>query len=136
MIDTATRAFVVARAGSRCEYCQLSQASYEATFNIDHIVASQHRLDDDPANLALCGPKCNRKKGPNLAGIDPLTQSLVQLYHPRRERWPDHFRWNGPLVQGLTATGRTTIAVLDLNNDDRVRLRQSLLAEGAFPTAP
>jgi hypothetical protein len=136
VIDSATRALVVARAGGRCEYCQLPQAGYEATFNVDHIVASQHRLDDDPANLALCCPRCNRKRGPNLAGIDPLSQSLVAIFHPRRDHWPDHFRWNGPLLVGLTAIGRATIAVLDLNNDERVRLRQSLIAEGAFPPVP
>jgi hypothetical protein len=104
-----------------------------ATFNVDHIVASQHRGDNDPSNLAFCCPKCNRKKGPNLAGIDPLTQSVVALFHPRHEMWADHFQWNGPLLIGATTTGRATVAVLDLNSDERVRLRKSLIAEGHWP---
>jgi hypothetical protein len=30
-MDSSTRALVIARAGNRCEYCQLPQAGYEAT---------------------------------------------------------------------------------------------------------
>jgi len=131
VIDSATRAFVVQRAGNRCEYCQLPQHGYEAAFNIDHIIASQHRLDDRPENLALCCPKCNRKKGPNLAGIDPQTQAIVPLFNPRSDGWSDHFNWRGLTLDNSTPTGRATIAVLDLNSADRIRLRQALTAEGA-----
>jgi hypothetical protein len=46
--------------------------------------------------------------------------------------WTDHFRWNGPLVVGLSPCGRATVAVLELNDDDRVQLRQALIDEGAF----
>jgi hypothetical protein len=132
VIDPATRVLVVARAGSRCEYCHLPQAAYAATFNVDHIIATQHRTDNAEANLALACPKCNRKKGPNLSGIDPVTKAVVPLFHPRNDNWQDHFQWNGPLINGLTACGRATIAVLDLNQDERVRLRQALIAEGLF----
>ena len=132
MIDTATRALVIARAANRCEYCRLPQAGYEATFHVDHITATQHEDNDDPANLALACPKCNRKKGPNIAGIDPDTQTLVPLFHPRNDLWRDHFLWNGPLLAGLTSCGRATIALLDFNGEDRVRLRRSLMAEGVF----
>src|SRR5437773_2171489 len=102
MISSATRAFVIARAGDRCEYCQLPQAGYEATFHIDHIIASQHWPNDDPSNLALCCPKCNQKKGPNLSGLDPLTHAVVPLFHPRNNTWAEHFRWTGPVLIGLT----------------------------------
>jgi hypothetical protein len=132
VIDSATRAFVLQRASNRCEYCKLPQQGYEATFNVDHIIASQHRQDDHPGNLALSCPKCNRKKGPNLAGIDPATQSLVPLFHPRNEIWADHFVWHGLILTGLTPTGRATIALLDLNGEDRIRLRRALAAEGMF----
>jgi hypothetical protein len=30
------------RAGSRCEYCHVSQAFYCVPFQIDHIIAEQH----------------------------------------------------------------------------------------------
>jgi hypothetical protein len=132
-MTAATRTSVIQRAGNRCEYCHLPQAAYEATFHIDHIVASQHGQEDDPSNLALCCPKCNRKKGPNLAGIDPQTRSPVLLFDPRKDEWSVHFRWNGPLLLGLTVCGRATIALLDLNAEERLRLRRALIAEGTFP---
>src|SRR4051812_46698311 len=112
MFKPATRAFIVTRSGNRCEYCRLPQEGYEATFPIDHIIATQHQQDDSVDNLALCCPRCNRKKGPNLAGIDPVTRGLVPLFHPRRDRWTDHFRWNGTLILALTPVGRVTVAVL------------------------
>lgn len=132
MINPATRAFVIARAGNRCEYCHLPQQGYVAALNVDHVISLPHLRDDDRGNLAFCCPKCNRKKGPNLAGIDPLTRSMVPLFHPRNDEWAQHFRWSGPLVLGLTARGRATIAVLDLNDQERVRLRRALIAEGTF----
>ena len=130
MLPSSLRTRVIERAENRCEYCRVPQSGYEVTFHIDHITASQHRQDDDLDNLALCCPKCNRKKGPNLAGIDPDMGSLVPLFHPRRQLWTDHFRWNRPVVVGISPTGRATIAVLDLNSEQRLRLRQALIAEG------
>jgi hypothetical protein len=135
VIDAATRAQVIARAGNRCEYCHLPQECYEATFHVEHISAQQHGTDDRLTNLAWCCPRCNRKKGPNLAGVDPLTQAAILLFHPRNDQWHEHFHWNGPVLIGMTPTARATIAVLDLNNGDRVRVRESLITEGMFPRA-
>jgi hypothetical protein len=132
LINSATYALVVARAGNRCEYCALPQSGYAATFNIDHIIASQHRLNDHAENLAWACPKCNRKKGPNLSGLDPVTGAIVLLFHPRKDHWAEHFRWSGPVIVGLTACGRATVALLDLNHEERIRLRQALIAEQAF----
>lgn len=129
MLKPVTRTFVVARAGNRCEYCRMPQEEYEATFPVDHIIATQHQPDDSTENLAYCCPRCNRKKGPNLAGIDPVTGKLAPLFHPRRDGWTDHFRWEGPLIAGLTPVARATIVVLDLNNGDRIRLREELIAK-------
>lgn len=73
---------------------------------------------------------CNRKKGPNLAGIDPVTGEITVLFHPRRDNWHDHFQWNGPLIEGRSAVGRATAHVLALNDSKRMRLRLQLLEEG------
>jgi hypothetical protein len=59
-----------------------------------------------------------------------MTGEITVLFHPRRDNWPDHFRWNGPLVEGLSAIGRTTVSVLALNDGKRMRLRLQLLEEG------
>src|SRR5437868_1351097 len=96
------------RAQELCEYCRLPQAVYPWTFQIDHIVAEQHRGKTQMNNLALACPRCNRAKGPNLSGIDTQTRRLTPLFHPRRDRWTDHFRWRGPRLLGVSPVGRVT----------------------------
>ena len=57
----------------------------------------------------------------------------VALFHPRRQQWHRHFRWDGPVLVGRTQTGRATIRVLAINAPDRVEHREGLIAEGLFP---
>ena len=45
------------------------------------------------------------------------------LIHPRHDLWEEHFVWNGLRIIGLTAVGRTTVRVLDLNTAVRLRVR-------------
>lgn len=123
------------RAGDACEYFRMSQALDPVRFCVDHIVARQHRGPTRLPNLALACFYCNTSKGPNLAGIDPQTGKFCRLIHPRRHKWQQHFRWNGPELLGRTAVGRTTIAVLAINDSDRVTVRAALIAEGAFTPA-
>jgi hypothetical protein len=73
---------------------------------------------------------CNRHKGSNLSGIDPKTDLLTRLFHPRRHAWSYHFRWDGAKLRGRTAIGRTTIRVLKINALLRVILREELIAAG------
>jgi len=55
------------------------------------------------------------------------------LFHPRTDRWSDHFEWNGPYLVGKTDVGRATIDVLAINLPYRVQLRAALMEEGAYP---
>jgi hypothetical protein len=48
--------------------------------------------------------------------IDPLTEEQVELFHPVRQRWSEHFRFKGYEIEGSTAVGRATVATLDLNH--------------------
>ena len=127
MIDGRTRRLVRQRAGARCEYCRLRQ-SHDAfhPFQIEHIVARQHRGEDDPANLALACHSCNSHKGTNLSGRDPDTNEMVRLFHPRTDAWAGHFALEGPLVVGKSAIGRTTAWLLRMNSPRRVELRRVL----------
>jgi hypothetical protein len=75
---------------------------------------------------------CNSFKGPDISGIDPVTRKLTKLFNPRRHKWARHFRYDGPLLFGTTAIGRTTIRVLQINCEEAVTLRESLMAEGLF----
>ncbi len=121
------------RAKDRCEYCRVPQSASRLRHQIDHIVARHHDGETTSDNLALCCVPCNLYKGTNIAGIDPTTGKLTRLFHPRRDRWQEHFAWLGPVLQGSTAVGRTTIRVLVLNSPDRVAAREALIEEGIFP---
>ena len=96
---------------------------------LNTFVARQHGGNDDIGNLALACHRCNLHKGPNLSGIDPVTGHVEVLFHPRRDQWADHFVCRGAYIQGLTASGRTTVAVLALNDARRVELREELLGQ-------
>jgi hypothetical protein len=86
--------------------------------------------------LAYACLRCNRHKGPNLAGIDRITSwtKLVRLFDPRRHKWDWHFLWDGPYLVGRTPIGRVTVGVLTMNDPIRVALRRELIDEGLFPT--
>src|ERR1700722_11165444 len=132
-MDSTLEALVWERAHSQCEYCQMSQEYDGFTHEIDHIIALKHTGPTVAANLALACFPCNNHKGPNLAGLDPQTRKLTKLFNPRRHKWERHFRWDVAVLVGRTAIGRTTIAVLEINADERVLLRESLIQEGVFP---
>lgn len=112
------------RAGKRCEYCGLQQDTHPfVLFQVEHIVARQHGGATSDENLAWACAHCNLRKGPNLSGIDPISDRLTPLYNPRRQRWSDHFEFAGPLIVGRTDVGRTTVRVLAMNAPRRVEMR-------------
>ena len=123
-MTAATRTLVRQRAANCCEYCRLHQDdSPLATHHIEHIRPRKHGGSDDESNLGLACIDCNLHKGSNLTGIDPLTGAVTELFHPRQQRWEDHFAFEGIYITGRTAVGRTTIQVLDMNSDDQLNLR-------------
>ena len=129
-MDAAGRDVVRRRAGNRCEYCLLRQQYNRLTHHVEHIIAKQHGGRDDADNLALACHRCNLRKGPNLAGVDPVSGELAPLFHPRRDRWTEHFQFRGVRIEGLTPVGRATVHVLAMNDARRVELRSELLARG------
>jgi hypothetical protein len=133
-MDTTTREEVRQRAAGQCEYCHLPEVYVLTPFQIEHVVARQHRGTDTLGNLAYACLHCNLHKGPNLTGIDPKTKKLTRLFNPRRHRWSRHFRWHGEVLVGTSAVGRTTVEVLAMNDPARVALRQELMDQGLFPS--
>ena len=131
-MGTATRALVRERADNRCEYCLLHQEYCEFTHHIEHIISKQHGGRDAVDNLALACHRCNLKKGPNLTGVDPVTGELAPLFHPRRNRWEEHFAFQNTRIEGLTPTGRATVQLLAMNDARRLELRLELLARGGL----
>jgi hypothetical protein len=129
-MESATRELVWRCASGRCEYCLLRQEHSQLTHHVEHIVAKQHGGSDEADNLALACHRCNLQKGPNLTGIDPLTGEVVPLFHPRRDRWVEHFFLRGARVEGLTPAGRATVYLLAMNDTRRLELRGELLQRG------
>jgi hypothetical protein len=95
--------------------------------------ASAPRIDNTEVRARTVCVFCNRHKGPNIAGVDPKSKKIVPLFNPRRHKWSRHFRWDGPVLVGLTPAGRATVRVLKINLDHRVGFRQELIEEGVFP---
>ena len=61
----------------------LTSATTEV-MHLEHIIARQQSGETVLENLAWTCHRCNRHKGPNLTGIDPMTQEITPLFHPRR----------------------------------------------------
>ncbi|MBI3756736.1 MAG: HNH endonuclease [Deltaproteobacteria bacterium] len=119
-------------ARDRCEYCRLPTAYDPLPFQVDHIIAQQHGGVTVIENLAWSCLHCNKHKGPNIAGIDPVSAQLVPLFHPRQQRWERHFAWDGPVLLGRTRNARATIQVLAINHPDFVAFRAELMEESVF----
>jgi hypothetical protein len=67
---------------------------------------------------------------------DPESGLTVRLFHPRLDRWSDHFRWspsNPTILLGLTPCGRATIERLQMNHRNLILARVLLRTLGLFP---
>jgi uncharacterized membrane protein YccC len=122
-VTAAIREKVIQRAAGRCEYCGLSSRGQAASFHVDHIKPQAAGGRTALSNLALACVHCSLRKGARQNGRDPLTAKESPLFHPRRDRWNHHYRWNGCRLTGLSATGRATIAALRLNSHDHQIIR-------------
>lgn len=132
-VPAELRRVVQERASGHCEYCLYPQAFALFAFQVEHIVAEKHGGATSAENLALACAYCNRFKGSDPGSFDPETGQLVPFYHPRRQQWADHFRFDGARIVPLTPEGRVTAVILQLNDPDRILERQHLLDTGAYP---
>jgi hypothetical protein len=134
-LSTQIKEAVARRANDCCEYCR-SQARFSPDpFSIEHVVPRSKRGTDQPENLALSCQGCNNHKYNYVEAHDPINGRLVPLYHPRHQRWNEHFTWNEDftLVIGLTPTGRATVERLQLNREGVVNLRRVLHSANLHP---
>lgn len=121
------REFLRRRAEFRCEYCHLAeQDALSVEFPVEHIRAKQHGGNDLDSNLAYSCQRCNSQKGPNQSGFDPETNTLIRLFHSRIDYWHEHFEMSGPVVIGMSAEGRATVELLQMNDERRVQLRAAI----------
>jgi hypothetical protein len=131
-IPALLRQEVYDRAGGQCEYCLIPQAVSLLSLEVDHIIAQKHGGETEASNLALACSLCNKYKGSDLASIDSESGAITPLFHPRRQQWTDHFRLEDAQIAPITAIGRVTVVLLQLNQPERVAERELLLAAGAL----
>ncbi|MEL7159179.1 MAG: HNH endonuclease signature motif containing protein [Bacteroidota bacterium] len=130
-ISSEIRAAVRQRANASCEYCKELELFDSFTYQIDHIIAEQHGGNSELDNLAFACRTCNLYKGPNLASILPGSTTLVELFHPRKQVWSNHFSLdNSGEILVLTNTGHVTARLLRFNDVDRIVARKKLIAKG------
>jgi HNH endonuclease len=132
-IPAALRRFVIQRSDERCEYCTLSQLGQVATFHIDHVVPLAAGGETVAENLALACVSCSLRKGAKQEIEDLETGETVLIFHPRRQKWREHFVWDGDRVVGLTATGRSTLQALGLNRPTMLAIRGEERLLGRHP---
>ena len=136
-IPIALERRVIERSSEQCEYCRCLSRFHSDPFAIEHIIPEARGGFSEESNLALACLGCNGFKGVFQTGIDPVTEQEVPLFHPRQQKWMDHFAWNDDTTQiiGLTATGRATVVRLRLNRPGLVNLRTALRSFGVHPPA-
>jgi hypothetical protein len=132
-IPAKLRQQVRERAMARCEYCLLHEEDILLPHEADHIIAEQHGGETQSENLAWSCFYCNHFKGTNLSSIDPTTQRVTSLFHPRQQAWKRHFRLDGARIAPLTSQGRATEFLLQLNTPSRLSERSALIAIGHYP---
>lgn len=132
-VDVQRAVFV--RAHGRCEYCQSRSDYATETFAVEHVVPLSRGGTSATDNLALACTGCNGRKYNRTEALDPLTDALAALFHPRRHVWAEHFRWSDDYTRivGMTPTGRATVEALQLNRLGLVNMRSVLYAVGKHP---
>ena len=59
---------------------------------------------------------------------------LVRFFNPRQDKWTNHFRLNGSVIETLTDIGEATARIFGFNNNERILERESLINIGRYPT--
>jgi len=132
-ISRRRRDEVAQRAGYNCEYCLIREEDSGFSHQIDHIISVKHGGGSAVDNLAYACGLCNRPKGADVASIDRQSGGVIRLFHPRKDRWTDHFRLNSGFVEPSTEIGAATIRLLRLNAMERIAERRELQELGYYP---
>jgi HNH endonuclease len=134
-IPVALRQQVFNRARGICEYCR-SQTKYAIdALVIDHIQPVSRGGKTIADNLALSCQTCNNYKYNKTKSLDPATNELVPLFHPRQMKWEEHFTWNEDATHmlGITPIGRATIELLQTNREGVTNMRRVLTIMNEHP---
>ncbi len=119
-------------AQNRCGYCQTPQEIISLLFKIEHIIPLSKGGTTVEENLWLACRNCNGFKYTKTHAVDPITNSEVSLFNPRRQSWSEHFELGKDKTEiiGKTACGRATVIALRLNYEQAVKARKIWIAAG------
>jgi hypothetical protein len=125
---------VADRAGHRCEYCHAPEAIFNFPFEVEHITPTSRKGPDDESNLALACRSCNLHKSNAQSKTDEVTGTKVELFHPRKDRWSEHFQADSESgeIRALTPTARVTVDQLRLNSPLQLAARRMWLRLGIY----
>lgn len=134
-VGEEARRLVAERARGYCEYCRSPRRYCVSPFSVEHVHPRVKGGLAELDNLAFACLGCNGHKHIKIEAPDPVTAKPVPLFHPRRQRWREHFAWSEDytLIIGQTPTGRATVEALQLNREGQVDLRKLLYAAGVHP---
>lgn len=132
-ISPQIRDIVAARANNICEYCLIAEEDSFFRHQVEHIISRKHGGSSELDNLALACVFCNRHKGSDIASLVPETDKLIRFYNPRADRWSEHFRLKGIVIEPLTEIGEATIRILQMNHEDQLLERRVLNHRGRYP---
>lgn len=137
-IPAELREVVRQRARRHCEYCQTSEWLTGLECEIDHIIPWTQGGPSTDDNLCLACASCNGYKQAKTHSIDPDTEEQVALFHPRQQRWHEHFGWSedGTHITGSTPCGRATVDALRMNHALIVAARAIWVSFGHHPPQP
>lgn len=132
---TQQKRIVMERARGFCEYCRSSVHFSPDPFSVEHIKPFSRGGKTTLGNLAFSCQGCNYHKYTHTEGYDPMAEKNTPLFHPRKQKWSDHFTWSEDftLILGITPTGRATIETLQLNREGCTNLRRVLYAFDEHP---
>jgi hypothetical protein len=134
-IPQSLRQRVVAESRNQCAYCHTLTSITGARLVLDHIIPEAAGGQVIWDNLCVACHSCNEFKGVQVEAEDPLTDKRAPLFHPRRQRWREHFCWSadGSVLIGLTPTGRATVVALHMNHPLIVEARLRWVRVGWHP---
>ncbi|MFN7948436.1 MAG: HNH endonuclease [Blastocatellia bacterium] len=127
--------YIAARARHCCEYCRAPEEIFNFPFEVEHIIPQAKDGRDDESNLALACRSCNLFKSDHVTGLDENTNTEISLFNPRADEWLQHFEVEPEtgLIQGITSTGRATVARLQMNSPAQLAARKQWMPLGIFP---
>jgi len=132
-VSKRTRNLVIKRALGLCEYCLLHESQSFIGFEIDHIISIKHGGSNRANNLAYSCLYCNQYKGSDIGTMLLPSDDYIRFYHPRKDRWNEHFKLEDAIILPRTPIAESTIKILKLNDTDRLIERQIWLSSNMYP---